>query len=973
VDPLTPTQPKLDPQRRWLAAALGLGLFHLCFWLAGRQDGLWLPGLGLGIVLVAWFGYRVTPLLAIDLFLLSWLSAPERGAVHHTLDALLLTAQIALSWWCYADLAKGSRGLEDPRSATSFLIIVPGALSALFALAQTLAWMAQTPAPTQGFWELASTLGISRTLGVLTLAPLLLVWGTPGLRRWGAIEPPKSTQRSVLPVEPADDWGEAIELLGLGLGNVILTLALVTMQITRGYPGWGLWGVSLLLVVWTSLRQGLRGGVLVAGIGSILGLCIATILGASAPDLTPLQGNLLAQCSTALLVGASSSWIQAGEARYRRVVGQIPVILYSVRLPRAVLARLPGNRQPENKVQGATGPTIVQEAEVTLVSRASKQIFGVEAASLEGPFRRWMEVVHPSDREVVLAALTQLCLQKQPVTCEYRVVRPSPADAAPRATNAAAPTTWVRDTLAPHHTSDGRLDGWDGVVEDITEARALSHNLRRTTGMLQALVANLPTGVYFVQGPHGNPILVNARARQLLGQREDMAAGVAHMTQVYRLHRPDGSEYPVDELPVTRALRRGAICMANDIVVHRPDGRRIPLITWAAPIDLGGAGNPEAAVWVLEDLNDITAQRTAQETLHHAKERYQHLVESLPIVVLQLDPQYRVIYCNPHTQAVTGYTFADFRDPALLQAMVAPEDRASCQEALRKALAGQPSRLEFRFIAKGGEQKSGYVLVQPHWQQGQVIGAMCLMVDMTMQRRLEEELQKSQRLELMGRLASGTVHDFNNMLTALMGMAAIARGGLPTDHPVYDDVTRIIDIGVQAADLAGQLLAFSKQRRTVRRPVDLNTVIVHSLKILKGVIPPGIEIESKLTEGDLWVNADDTQLKQVVMNLCMNARDAMPQGGLLSVRTRSAGDNGKTWSGFVVQDTGCGMDEATLARIFDPFFSTKERGSGLGLAVVQQILERFGGRIEVHSKPGEGTTMEVWLESCPPPPNDTAS
>jgi PAS domain S-box-containing protein len=996
VAPLTPTQPKLDPPRRWLAAALGLVLFHLCFWLAGRQDGLWLPGLGLGIVLVAWFGYWVTPFLALDLLLVWALTAPERGLVNNALDALLLAAQIALSWWCYADLARGSRGLEDPRSATSFLIIVPGALSAAFALAQAVLWVAQDlmlvpgalsaalaqavfwvaqdAPPNRGFWELASTLGLSRTLGILTVAPLLLVQATPWLQRWSVIAPPRSSQRPVLPVEPAEDWGESIELLGLGVGNVILTLALVTMQVQHGYPGWGLWGVSLLLVVWTSLRQGLRGGLLVASVGSILGLCIATILGAGATDLTPLQGNLLAQCSTALLVGASSSWIQAGEARYRRVVGHIPVILYSVRLPRAVLARLPGNSQPDIKLDSATGPSIVEEAEVTLVSRASKQIFGVEAASLEGPFKRWLEMVHPADREVMLAALTQLCLQKQPVTCEYRVAPPGDVDHHPEGAKPREPegrptlqTTWVRDTLAPHHTSEGRLDGWDGVIEDITEARALSHNLGRTTAMLQALVANLPMGVFFVQGPHGTPILVNARARQLLGQREDMAAGVTHMTQVYRLHRPDGSVYPIEELPVTKALREGLTCMANDIVVYRPDGRRMPLMTWAAPIDLGGAGQPEAAVWVLEDLNDITLHRTAQETLHQAKARYQHLVESLPIIVLQLDAEHRVVYCNPHTQAVTGYTFAEFREPGLFETMVAPEDRPRCQDALQKALAGQPSRLEFRFIAKGGEHKVGYVLVQPHLQQGQVKGTMCLMVDMTVQRRLEEELQKSQRLELMGRLASGTVHDFNNMLTALMGMAAIARGGLPAEHPVYDDITRIIDIGVQASDLAGQLLAFSKQRRTLRRPVDLNTIVVHSLKILKGVIPPSIEIESQLTDGDLWVNADDTQLKQVVMNLCINARDAMPQGGSLRVRTRSYGDNGKCWSGFVVQDTGCGMDEATVARIFDPFFSTKERGSGLGLAVVQQILERFGGRIDVHSRPGEGTTMEVWLESCPPP------
>src|SRR5581483_9821457 len=164
-------------------------------------------------------------------------------------------------------------------------------------------------------------------------------------------------------------------------------------------------------------------------------------------------------------------------------------------------------------------------------------------------------------------------------------------------------TRWVRDTLAPRYDAHGKVVGWEGVVVDITEQRALSDDLRRTTSMFHALVANLPAGVFFVQGPAGLPILVNARARYLLGQREDPAAGLSRLVQAYRLYRPDGTPYPTDELPVAAALRRGVAGMRDDIVVHRPDGQRLPLITWAAPIDLGGRGGHDAAVWVFEDLS----------------------------------------------------------------------------------------------------------------------------------------------------------------------------------------------------------------------------------------------------------------------------------------------------------------------------------------------------------------------------------
>src|SRR5262249_14591687 len=211
--------------------------------------------------------------------------------------------------------------------------------------------------------------------------------------------------------------------------------------------------------------------------------------------------------------------------------------------------------------------------------------------------------------EVLRAALVQLARGDSPVTCEYRL---APADGltlpqpgrgprqslnsvlaadASRVIAVVSPKVrqrWVRDTLAPQYGPAGELEGWDGVLSDITEQRALADDLRRTTSMFHALVANLPAGVFFVQGQDGLPILVNARARQLLGQREDPSAGLSRLVQVYRLCRPDGTPYPTDQLPVTAALRRGVTVMRDDIVVHRPDGQRLPPITWAAPADLRG-------------------------------------------------------------------------------------------------------------------------------------------------------------------------------------------------------------------------------------------------------------------------------------------------------------------------------------------------------------------------------------------------
>jgi PAS domain-containing protein len=370
---------------------------------------------------------------------------------------------------------------------------------------------------------------------------------------------------------------------------------------------------------------------LAAGLGSIAALAVARA--ARPEDLSPLQGNFIAQCCTALLVGASANWVRVRESRYRHVVSHVPLVLYSVSLPRPIAAAPPAARHAP-----ALGPEIRAEATVSLVSEAARQVFGCAPDALVGPYTDWLARIIPADREVVIAALAQLGLQTRPVTCEYRILA---ANASARAGE--PPTRWVRDSMTPHYREDGLLDGWEGFVEDISEYHALSKNLRRVTGMLQALVTNLPMGVYFVQGLNGVPLLVNARARQLLGQREDLAAGVGHLSEVYRLHRPDGSLYPPDELPVSRALLEGMNFTANDVVVHRPDGRKIALMTWAAPIYLEGSNQPDAAVWLLEDL---AAVRLADTGRGDPDAVPRALLNRLGVAALLQDADGVVLDCN---------------------------------------------------------------------------------------------------------------------------------------------------------------------------------------------------------------------------------------------------------------------------------------------------------------------------------------
>jgi PAS domain S-box-containing protein len=1072
--PLTPNPTGRAVGRLGVVVGLAAVLCHPLLY-SFSPIPLWTPALGIGLALVAWVGPgRAAAVLAAAAaaLLLRHLIVPGVPAGWAVLEAGLLVAEPLIAWWLYHGRAGGARRLGGPRSATLFVCLVPIAVGVSAAAVRLAAarWLLPPTADPLGLTF--ARLWLDHALGFVIVAPLLLVLFTPWLtqRVWAVPEParrrsddPESTVVSSPEGAGVADW---VEIAVLALAASAMCMMLGWLHSRRELLGWQLWGLQLLFIVWASLRQGLRGGTVVAASCGAVALLARQLW--PSPDetvvfLALLQAHLFAQGTTALLVSAASSWTRTHESGYRQLVSHIPVVIYSARLR-------PG----------------AELAEVTLVSAASHRLLGCPPDHLLGDYSRWLACVHAEDREVVLAALDQLSRQDQPVPCEYRL---SPEfGSSRRGQEPAGPkqVRWVRDTLAPRRDAEGRLVGWDGVVSEITEQRALADDLRKTTSMFNALVGNLPAGVFFVHGPHGQPLVVNPRARQLLGQREDASAGVDHLPRTYRLFRPDGTLYPAEELPVYLALRQGRTTMRDDIVVHRPDGRRVPLVTWAAPVQLASRGGPDAAVWVFEDLtavhqaeaarkdtegrlratveamaeglllldaagqvvgsnpaataffglaaermrgravyelgwnylrddgtalppeehpaalarqtgrpvrnavlgaypqggtggealaarwvlvnampmgpagvvltlSDVSAHVQAREAIKLSEERFRGLVEALPLMVVLVDRQMNLTYINPATKAIGGYDLDEVKDPAVWTSMIHPDDLPRVMDLYRGAWAGQSGRAEVRFQVRDGVEKTGVMMIQPRTQEGAVTGALVLMMDVTRERQLERELQRSQRLELIGRLASGVAHDFNNLLGVVLSLTDLAQQHLPADHPVRADLHRISEAGEQAANLAGQLLAFSRQRAVAARPVALNRVVRRTLELLRATLPAHVRVEAELTEAEPAVQGDDTQLQQVLMNLCLNARDAMPSGGVLGLSTRLEGSRVV----LSVSDTGKGMSEAVRGRIFEPFFSTKDTGNGLGLAIVQQIVESYHGTIEVQSLPGEGSRFII--------------
>ncbi len=254
----------------------------------------------------------------------------------------------------------------------------------------------------------------------------------------------------------------------------------------------------------------------------------------------------------------------------------------------------------------------------------------------------------------------------------------------------------------------------------------------------------------------------------------------------------------------------------------------------------------------------------------------------------------------------------------------------------------------------------------------------CIIRDTTRRQQLEQQLLQAQKMEAIGRLAGGIAHDFNNLLLVVIGEADFILQEINREHPLYHSVETIRQTGTRAITLTDQLLTFSRKKVVESRVLDLNHVVVDMDKLLRRLIGEDVELETHLAPNLEPIKADPGQLEQVIVNLAVNARDAMPQGGRLIIETFSITfDEAEIMSPIglkpgphallVLRDTGIGMDEQTQSHLFEPFFTTKKNGTGLGLATVYGIIQQSGGSITVDSQPGQGTTFKIWLPQVQQP------
>ena len=502
---------------------------------------------------------------------------------------------------------------------------------------------------------------------------------------------------------------------------------------------------------------------------------------------------------------------------------------------------------------------------------------------------------------------------------------------------------------------------WPGyvfwIVDDTTLRRQMEQVINDQQNRFADLLENAPIGFYSVDG-EGRFLFVNQMLAEWLGRTHaELESGTLRLHDVLE---GEGDFAPYSPFP-DENMAKGEVMLRK-----RDGGKFVAFISQdVVPADERGGVRTRSVV------RDLSSERAVAQALERSEERFKSFFEKAPVGIALIDSKGRVTESNKSFRGLLrehgetgGYSLID---------LAVADDRPALQAALSdQKTSGSQTVLEVRF--HGGDLVCTVYVTRMAMADGAAAGFIAHFIDTTEQKNLEEQFAQSQKMQAVGQLAGGIAHDFNNLLTAMIGFSDLLLLRHRPGDQSFADIMQIKQNANRAANLVRQLLAFSRQQTLQPRQLVITDILAELSHLLARLI--GENIELKMIHGrDLgMVKADQGQLEQVVINLAVNARDAMSDGGALTIRTANIKvEEDKSYKGEVmpkgdyvvveVEDTGCGIPRENLDRIFDPFFSTKEvgAGTGLGLSTVYGIVKQTGGFIFVDSVVGRGTIFSLFL------------
>ena len=512
----------------------------------------------------------------------------------------------------------------------------------------------------------------------------------------------------------------------------------------------------------------------------------------------------------------------------------------------------------------------------------------------------------------------------------------------------------VRTTLTALRNSGGDLRGFSLVSCDLSES---AHSEARYRGLLEAA----PDAMIVINSAE-EIVLLNVQAEKQFGYSRDELIG-----QQVKNIIPQGFA----ERLIADGTRTAAEALAQQIGTgielsgRRKDGSDFPIEIMLSPLD-GAEG-----ILVTAAIRDITERKLRENDLS----RLAAVVESSYDAIVSLSPQGIILTWNHGAERIFGYSAEEAIAKSIL--LLSPSGQPVAGEELLEMIkrADTVERFETVRTKKDGTRIDVALTLSPIKDaDGCVVGVSSVARDITESRHLEEMFRQAQRMEAVGQLAGGVAHDFNNLLGVILGYTGLLLDRMSVDDPQRKDIEQVEKAGNRAALLTRQLLAFSRKQVLQPKVLDLNAVVAGAEKLLQRLIGEDVELLVRLAPGLGQVKADPGQLEQIIMNLAVNARDAMPSGGKLTIETSNVNldetyaiQHYSTLPGphvmLAVTDNGCGMDSKTKAHIFEPFFTTKEfgKGTGLGLSTVFGIVQQSGGYLWVYSEPGIGTSFKIYL------------